>query len=305
MKLFVQAERTTKPLEKGKWKSLLFFLTPWFISLIVMWYGPILYTLILSFTKYKLIGSATFIGLQNYIDVFQDKFFWHGLKTTFYFTLLYVPLITILGLLTAYLLKTDVPGKDIFRALIYLPAVLPALALLILGKFIFYPSGLINSLLKAVGLPGPLWLANPDLIVITSAIVMSWQCGVAMIVYLGAMQGVPSQYYQAAEIDGMGKFRQFYSITLPLISHAIYFRLIVDIKLALMIFIPALILPRGQVPGGPAHASRFYALHVYEKAFQRFNIGEASTLAVILITVSIGITVLIRKIGERYVYYEV
>jgi multiple sugar transport system permease protein len=270
-----------------------------------MWYGPILYTFFLSLTKYKLVGTATFTGLKNYLDIFQDRFFWHGLQVTFVFTVAYVPVISVFGLLTAYLLNIHAPGKNVWRAIIYLPAVLPAIAVFVLGKFVFYPSGLVNTVLSWLGMQGPLWLSNPNLILIPAVLLMAWKCGAAMIVYLGAMQGVPEQYYQAAEIDGLGKLGQFFRITLPMISHAIYFRLIVDIKLGLMIFIPALVLPKGNVPGGPSHASRFYALHVYEKAFQRFNIGEACALAMVLIVISVIITRVIMRLGERYVYYEV
>jgi multiple sugar transport system permease protein len=295
----------TSALDQGKTKTLLIFLSPWIVSLIVFWYGPIIYTLVLSFTKYKLVGDASFIGIKNYIDIVHDSNFWHGLYTTFLFTSLYVPLNIVMGLFTAFILDLDVKPLALWRALIFLPAVLPVIAIFVIGKFIFYPNGLLNNFLQVFGIKGPLWIANPDLIIIASVLLMVWQCGTAMVVYLGALQGVPKHYYDAAEIDGIGKLGQFRHITLPLISPSILFRAILDLKLGLMIFIPALVLPEGNVPGGPADASRFYTLHVYQKAFQRFNIGEASALAMVLIVISLILTIVVMRTSRRVVFYEV
>jgi len=292
-------------MKKRTWLISLYFLAPWFLSLIVFWYGPIIYTILLSFTKYKLIGRASFIGFTNYVKIFKDSFFWLGLKNTFYFILLFVPANFVVGLFIAYLLNLNVRIKGLCRTIIYIPAVLPVIGVLILGKFVFFPNGLANTFLALFGIKGPLWIADPKLIIPASVMIMVWQCGTAMIVYLGALQGVPVQYYEAAEIDGLNKSKQFFVITIPLISPTIFFRMIIDLIFGLMIFIPGLVLPEGNVPGGPGNASRFYALHLYEKAFQRFNIGEASALATILILLSFMITVLIIKMSERYVYYEV
>ncbi len=281
------------------------FLAPWLISLIVLWYGPIIYTVVLSFMKYKLIGGGKFIGFKNYIKVFNDRYFWLSLRNTFTFIALFLPLNLFAGLSTAYLVNMNVKGKALWRALLYLPAVLPAIAVLVLGKFIFYPNGLLNNFLGLFGIEGPFWLANPRLIIPASVMLMVWQCGTAMVIYLGALQGVPDMYYEASSIDGLSKTGQFFKITLPLISPTIFFRAIIDLIFGLMIFIPALVLPEGNVPGGPANASRFYALHLYEKAFQRFNLGQASCLATILIIISFIITFFIIRFSERHVYYEV
>ncbi|MCP4404722.1 MAG: sugar ABC transporter permease [bacterium] len=286
-------------------RTVLLFLAPWLISLIVLWYGPIIYTVVLSFMKYKLIGGGKFIGFKNYIKVFNDRYFWLSLRNTFTFIVLYLPLNLLAGLSTAYLVNMNVKGKALWRALLYLPAVLPAIAVLVLGKFIFYPNGLLNNFLGLFGIEGPFWLANPRLIIPASVMLMVWQCGTAMVIYLGALQGVPDMYYEASSIDGLSKTGQFFKITLPLISPTIFFRAIIDLIFGLMIFIPALVLPEGNVPGGPANASRFYALHLYEKAFQRFNLGQASCLATILIIISFIITFFIIRFSERHVHYEV
>ena len=287
-----------------KSSTVVLFLLPWLLSLIVLWYGPIIYTVVMSFMKYKLIGGGKFIGFKNYTKVFHDRFFWLGLRNTFTFIALYLPLNLVAGLFTAYLVNMDIKVKGFWRALIYLPAVLPAIAVLVLGKFIFYPNGLINNFLSIFGIEGPLWLANPRLIIPASVLLMVWQCGTAMVIYLGALQGVPNVYYEASAIDGLGKTGQFFRITLPLISPTIFFRAIIDLIFGLMIFIPALVLPEGNVPGGPANASRFYALHLYEKAFQRFNLGEASCLATVLILISFVITFFIIRFSERFIHYE-
>jgi multiple sugar transport system permease protein len=291
-------------LRRGKTLTVLLFLLPWLISLVVLWYGPILATAVLSFMRYRLIGQPRLVGLVNYLAVLQDEYFWLGLRNTFVFVALYLPANFLTGLLTAYLLDLDIRLKGLWRSIIYVPSVLPVIAILVLGKFIFYPNGLVNTALELAGIPGPLWLANPRLIIPASVLLMVWQCGTAMVVYLGALQNVPVQYYEAAEIDGLSRSRQFFRITLPLISPTIFFRLVIDLIFALTIFVPGLVLPEGNVPGGPANASRFYALHLYEKAFQRFNIGEASALATILILISVALTWLVIKTGERHVHYE-
>ncbi len=290
------------PVRKGL--TALLFLAPWLVSLVVFWYGPILATVGLSFSRYKLIGSPRLIGLANYSAIFQDSYFWVGLRTTFVFTALYLPANFVLGLATAWLLSLDVRLKGLWRTVLYVPSVLPVIAVLVLGKFIFYPNGLMNTALELFGIKGPLWLANPRLIIPASVMLTAWQCGTAMVVYLGALQNVPSQYYEAAEIDGLGRVRQFFGITIPLISPAIFFRVIIDLIFALTIFIPALILPEGGVPGGPADGSRFYVLHLYEKAFKRFNIGEASALATVLILICVVLTWMVIRASERYVHYE-
>jgi len=285
--------------------TILLFMTPWLLSLVVFWYGPILYTVVLSFMKYRLIGGGHFIGFANYAETFRDQYFWKGLSNTFIFILMFIPANFILGLSTAWLLSSDIPAKSLFRSIIYIPAVLPVIAILVLGKFLFYPNGLVNSFLGLLHIPGPFWLSNPKLIKLTSVLLMIWQCGTAMVIYLGALKAVPNHYYEAAEIDGLGRLGQFLHITMPLISPTIFFRAIMDLIFGLMIFIPGLVLPDGNVPGGPGNASRYYALHLYEKAFQRFNLGEASTLATILIVISFLITILIMKTSERFVHYEV
>ncbi|MDA3959102.1 carbohydrate ABC transporter permease [Oceanispirochaeta sp.] len=298
------SKKPVSALRKGYTGTVLLFLLPWLFSLIVFWYGPIFYTAVLSLMKYRLIGGGNFIGFDNYVKIFQDKYFWIGLQNTFVFILMFVPANLALGLFTAYLLNMDIKYKGLWRAIIYVPAVLPVVAVLVLGKFMFYPNGLINSVIEVFGIKGPLWLADPRLIKPASVMLMMWQCGTAMVVYLGALQGVPKQLYEAADIDGLGKTGQFMRVTIPMISPTILFRMVIDVIFGLMIFVPGLILPEGNVPGGPGTSSRFYALHIYEKAFQRFNLGEASALATILIILSMIITYFIMRMSNRYVHYE-
>ena len=296
--------KTVSALRKGYAGTVLLFLLPWLFSLVIFWYGPIFYTAVLSLMKYRLIGGGHFIGFDNYFKIFRDDLFWTGLNNTFVFILMYVPANLALGLFTAYLLNMDIKFKGLWRSVIYVPAVLPVVAVLVLGKFMFYPNGLINSTIELLGIKGPLWLADPNLIKPAAVLLMIWQCGTAMVVYLGALQGVPGHLYEAAEIDGLGRTGQFMRITIPMISPTILFRMVIDVIFGLMIFVPGLILPEGNVPGGPGTSSRFYALHIYEKAFQRFALGEASALATILIIISMVITFAIMKMSKHYVHYE-
>lgn len=296
--------------ERSRWnrsrtRSAYIFLSPWFFSLVVFWYGPIIYTIVLSFMRYRFIGGGSFVGFGNYIKIFQDEFFWIGLTNTVSYISMYVPGMFVMSLFTAYLISMNVKFKSLWRSLLYVPSVIPVIAVLVLGKFIFFPQGLVNMALGLFGIQGPLWLSNPMLIRPAAVLIMLWRCGEGMVVYLAALQGVPSMYYEVADIDGLSKPKQFFRITLPLISPTIFFRVIVDTIVGLMVFIPGLVLPAGNVPGGPGTSSRFYALHLYEKAFQRFNLGEAAALATVLILISFALTVIIMRGSKRFVYYEV
>lgn len=189
-------------LTRGKTATVLLFLTPWLISLVVFWYGPIIYTLALGFMRYKPPSpDTTFVGLKNYMEIFADPFFLKSLGNTFAFGLMFVPANFFLGLMTAQLLSIDFPAKGFFRSLIYVPAILPTIAVLVIGKFLFFEHGLVNTVLS-IFIPGDaniLWLANRNLIKPATVMLMVWQCGTAMIIYLGALKAVPAQYYEAAK----------------------------------------------------------------------------------------------------------
>lgn len=290
---------------RSRTRSAFVFLLPWLFSLLVFWHGPIIYTVVLSLMRYRFIGGGSFVGLENYEKIFQDELFWIGLKNTTLYIVLYVPGMFVMSLFTAYLISMNVKLKALWRSLLYVPSVIPVLAVLVLGKFVFFPEGLVNMVLGVFGMKGPLWLSDPRLIRPAAVLIMLWRCGEGMVVYLAALRGVPSMYYEVADIDGLSKAKQFIKITLPLISPTIFFRVIVDTILGLMVFIPGLVLPAGNVPGGPGTASRFYALHLYEKAFQRFNLGEAAALATVLIVISFALTLVIMRGSKRFVYYEV
>lgn len=282
-----------------------FFLLPWLASLVVLWYGPIAVTLLLSLFRYNLVYGGKFIGAANYLKIFQDSFFWIGFKNTFFFLALFVPANFLLGLATALLLNKEVKTIALWRTLIYLPAILPTIAIMVLGKFIFYPNGLVNTLLSYLGIEGPLWLASVTWIKPAAVLLMAWQCGTTTIIYLAGLKSIPGMYYESAAIDGIGPLRKLAHITLPLLSPTILFRVVIDIIFSLMVFIPGLVLPEGlTVLGGPDNATRFYALHLYDKAFLRNVLGEASSIATVLIVICFILTFGIIKLSEKYVYYE-
>jgi multiple sugar transport system permease protein len=281
------------------------FLLPWLVSLVVLWYGPIVVTVVLSFFRYNLVYGGKFFGVGNYLKIFQDRFFWIGLKNTFFFLGLFVPLNFLLGLTTAFLLNIETRTIAVWRTLIYLPAVLPTVAILVLGKFIFFPNGLLNTFLGYIGITGPLWLATTTWIKPAAVLLMAWQCGTTTIIYLAGLKSIPAVYYEVAAIDGIGPLRRFLNITLPLLSPTILFRVVIDIIFSLMIFVPGLILPEGQnVLGGPDNATRFFALHLYDKAFLRNVLGEASSIATVLILICFILTFSVIRLSEKHVYYE-
>jgi len=281
------------------------FLVPWLVALGVFYFGAIGYTIVLSLMKYNLIAGGSFIGLDNYRNVFADKLFWLSLKNTLVFLVMFIPANLVVSLSIAMLLNKQTRTVGLNRLMIYLPAVIPSVAGAMLIRLVFIPSGIVNGLLEIVGIEGPFWLSNPHLIKTTSVLFMLWLCGTSVVIYLAGLKSIPTTYYEVGIIDGIGPLRKFFSITLPMLSPTIFFRLVIDVIVGLMIMIPGLVLPVPRVPGGPANASRFYAIHLYDKAFKRFLLGEGSALAIVLLCLCALITYFIIRLGERRVYYEI
>jgi multiple sugar transport system permease protein len=281
------------------------FLLPWLLGLVIFVAGPIIFSFYLSFNRYDVLSDPQWVGLDNYSTaLFNDELFWPSLGRTFYFASVYVPLGLFGSLILAILLNQGLRGTNIFRTMFFMPHLTPAVATAIIFIWILNPKiGPVNSFLSNFGFPANFpWYTDRNT-VIPSLIFMSLWTGVGgntMLIFLAALQGVSQELYEAAEIDGAGGVRKFLSITVPMISPAIFFNLILGVIAALQVFTTAFV----ATGGGPARGSWFLALHIYQNAFHYFRMGYGSALSWIFLFIVMTLTLINFKISNRWVYYE-
>jgi multiple sugar transport system permease protein len=281
------------------------FALPWILGLIIFFGGPILASLYFSFSEYSVLDTAKFIGLDNYARAFnRDDLFWPSLGRTFTFTLMFVPTAIIGSLALALLLNQKLKGTALFRTLFYIPNLIPAVALTVLWLAILQPRmGPVNAVLRALGVANPPgWLATQDTALLSVTIINVWAAvgGTTMLIFLAGLQGIPNEYYEAAEIDGANAWSKFRQITLPMLSPTIFFNLTLAIIAALKVFTTAWVATQG----GPAYATWFFVLHIYNEAFQNFRMGYGSALAWILAVILIMFTLVQVYSSRRWVYYD-
>ena len=277
------------------------FLSPWILGFLIFLAGPMIASLYFSFTEYKVVKPPVWLGLANYTRMFGDDLFYHSLKVTVMYTFLSVPLSIVVGLLVAVLLNQDVKLSGLFRTIFYLPSVISGVAIAIVFSWIFnFRFGILNYFLSLVGIEGPNWLGHPRWTLWAFVLMSLWGVGGNIVIFLAALQGVPSVLYEAAEIDGASKWRCFWRITLPMISPAILFVLIMGVICTFQTFTQAYIM----TGGGPAHSTLFYLLYLYRNAFNWFEMGYASALAWVLFIIMLILTLVMLKTSSQWVYYE-
>lgn len=295
-------ERKIGSLARREAREFYIYISPWLIGLVVFNLGPILASLALSFTSWDILTPARFIGIENYKTCFfGDDLFWKSISVTFYY-LLSVPVRLFIGLIIALLLNQKIKAMAFFRTIYYLPSVISGVAVSLLWLWIFNPEfGILNYLLwRFFRIQGPAWLFD-ERWVIPSFIIMSlWGVGGNMIIYLAALQGVPTILYEAAELDGATPWAKFWHITIPMISPAILFNLVMSMIASFQIFTPGFIMTNG----GPNNASLFYVLYLYRNAFQYFKMGYASALAWILFILILSFTLITFKSSPLWVFYS-
>jgi ABC-type sugar transport system permease subunit len=285
-----------------------FFLAPWIIGFLAFQLLPIIFTVFLSFTDYSgtkqfAPGNYTIVGLANYARLFRDPDMIGAMGVTLKFALIAVPLGLIVPLLFAVLVNSKhLLGKNLFRTLFFLPTIIPVVA----GAMVFQgvlnaDSGWINLLLGVFGIEGPRWLTDPVWAVPALNLLGIWGIGNAMLIYLGALQGVPTEIYEAATIDGASTVRRFFAITLPMISPIIFYNVTLSVIGAFQYFVPAMLI--GGTNGDPQGSTLFYNLYFYRQAFVFNDMGYASTLSLFLFVIVMTCTVLLFRFGQSGVYY--
>lgn len=291
-----------------EWQGYL-FISPWLAGFLFLTAGPILLSLFMGFTKWSLLSPPQWVGLQNYDHaLFDDPLVYKSLWNTAYYVFFSVPLGVLLSLLLAILLNQNLRGMSLFRGLFFLPSVTNLVAVSILWMWVFNPQfGILNRALAIVGIEGPLWLQSETWSKPALILMSLWGVGGGMIINLAALQGIPPELYEAASLDGARAWHRLRHITLPLISPAIFFNLIMNVIGSFQVFTQAFVMTAAAAPGqegGPNNATLFFVLYLYKRAFQQFKMGYASALAWLLFAIILVFTIVQFRLSRRWVYYE-
>lgn len=281
------------------------FLLPWLLGLLLFIASPMLTSGFLSFTRYDVVNPAKFVGLKNFIEIFtKDRLFWPSLLLTFRYALIVVPFSLVGSLAAALLLNQALRGTTWFRTFFFLPHLTPIVAAAVLWGWIFNPDvGPVNHWIRTItssdNAPG--WFRDPDWAMTGLVIMAMWGAigGNTMLIFLAGLQGVPQELYDAAVVDGAGLWAKFRNVTIPMLTPTIFFNMVLGIIGALKVFAAAFI----ATEGGPAYATWFYALHIYNKAIEYSEMGYASALAWIFFFVLFVFTYVQFRQSRRWIYY--
>ena len=278
------------------------FILPWVIGFILFVGGPIVASFVLSFFRWKMIAPPKFYGLTHYINmVTTDELFRISIWVTFKFVIISVPVSQVLALGLALLLNQRIRGLGFWRSAFYLPAVVSGVAGSVIWVWMYHVElGIVNNGLALMGLEGRNWLYDRELVLGSLIVKSLWNIGIPMVIYLAALQGMPQQLYEAADIDGSGEVSKFFAITLPMLSPAIFFNVVMGIIASVQTFAE----PYVMTGGGPDNATLFLGLHLYQNAFHYLKMGYASAMAWIMFLLIFGLTVFQFGLAGRWVYYE-
>ena len=289
---------------RSVWRDLrngLLFASPWLIGFLMFTLYPLITSFYYSFTIYPIGKPPSWIGGQNYQLLVKDELFWTSMYNTFYYVFFFLPLGTIWALAAAFLLNVKLRGILGFRTLFFMPTIVPLVASSVVWMWIFNPQyGLVNGFLATFGVRGPSWLNNPDWSKSALILMSIWGVGHAIVIYLAALQDVPAELYEAAEIDGASTWRKVLNVAVPMISPAILFNVILGMIGAFQYFTQAYVMTQG----GPLNSTLFYALYLYRSAFQYFKMGYAAAMAWILLLFVLATTLLVFRSSARWVYYR-
>ena len=291
-------------------EALIFYLTvsPWIIGFILFTVIPMAISLYLSFTQWNVVKSPVFIGLDNFVYMFtKDPDFFQSLKVTLLYTITSVPLQIVVALGLAILLNEATRAVGFFRTAFYIPSIVASVASAVLWQWIFNPRfGPVNGLLRSIGMTAPNWFNDPRYALPALVIMSAWGVGGQMLIFLAGLKGVPQSLYEAAEVDGAGRFVRFFRITLPMLSPTLFFNLIMAMIGAFQTFDAAYVISTarsGQI-GAPLNSTLFYLLHLYQEGFTFLNMGYASALAWMLFIIILAVTFVINRWSKSWVFYS-
>ncbi|MHA6617862.1 carbohydrate ABC transporter permease [Pseudonocardia sp. DLS-67] len=279
------------------------FLSPWLLGLFGITLLPMLYSLYLSFTDYDLLQDPEWVGLENYERMFTgDPQFWSSVKVTLLFAVTSVPLKLAVALGVALLLHRNRRGVGLYRSLYYVPSLLGgSVAIAIVWQTLFGGQGAINAFLAFFGVEGRAWIADPATALGTLVILAAWQFGAPMVIFLAGLKQIPAEMFEAAALDGAGRFTQFWHVTLPLLSPVLFFNLVLETIAGFQSFTAAFVISGGI--GGPADSTLLYTLYLYLRGFGDFQMGYASAMAWVFLVVLGAVTAIVFRSGSLWVHY--
>lgn len=286
---------------KKKYIGLL-YLAPWIIGTLAFTVYPFISSFIYSFTNYDLISKPKFVGISNYVEMFTtDPDFLNSLAVTIKYTVLTVPLQLAFALLLAFILNFKLKGINFFRTAYYVPSILGGnVAVAILWKFLFTKDGLINQIIESLGGKGVGWLSSANNAMFVLVILGVWQFGSSMVIFLSALQQIPVELYEAAQVDGAKKWTIFFKITIPLITPTIFFNLVMQLVNKLQEFNGPFLI----TGGGPTKSTYLASMIIYDNAFRNFRMGYASAMSWVLFIIIAVLAIVIFKTSDRWVFYS-
>ncbi|TCJ16989.1 sugar ABC transporter permease [Rubrobacter taiwanensis] len=277
------------------------FISPWIFGFLAFMVYPIYVSLRLSFSRYSGFGEPIWIGLENYRTLLGDGLFWQSLYNTLYYTALAVPMGVVASMIIALAMNQPVREVSIYRTILYLPSVLPIFALAFIFVWLMNPRyGLLNFILVQLGLPSINWLGDPAWAKFSIVLLAQLGAGQVALIYLAGLRAIPRDLYDAAKLDGAGVWRQFWHITLPLMTPVILYSVILGLTLGLQVFVQAYIMTEG----GPNNSTLFYVYYLYQNGFQYSQMGYASAMAWVLFVISLILAMLVFRWSRRWVHYE-
>ncbi|OBZ17698.1 ABC transporter permease [Bacillus sp. FJAT-26390] len=278
------------------------FISPFLFGFFLLTLYPALQSLYFSFTDYSLLEPGSWVGTDNYKRMFTaDPNFSKSLGITFTYVIFAVPLKLMFALLVAIVLNKQIKGMSFYRTIMYLPSLIGgSIAVAVLWKNIFGAEGFISKILALFGIENMSMVTNPETALSTLVLLQAWQFGSAMIIFLAGLKQIPKELYEASAVDGASKVRQFFSVTLTMLSPVILFNLILGLIGSFQMFTQAFIITKG----GPLKSTYMYALYLYEKAFGAFQMGYASALAWVLLLIIAAATAINFAISKYWVFYE-
>ena len=294
--------RELTPRARSEAMTFYLWISPWLVGFFLWRAWPLLRSLYLSFTYYRLLNKPQWTGFENVERLLNDQIYWKSMRVTFLYVLGSVPVGTIFALIVAMILAQKLRGVNWWRTIYFLPSVVSGVAVAVMWSFIFNPDfGLLNLVLDGFNIQGPGWIVSEKW-ALPSIIIIAWWSGLGtqMIIYLAGLKGIPKVLYEAAEIDGAGGWAKFRHVTVPMLSPTIFFNLIVQIIGAFQVFDVAFVL----TDGGPNNATRVYIFNIYEQAFVFTNMGYASLMAWILFIIIMVLTLVVMQVSKNRVYYE-
>lgn len=276
------------------------FISPWLIGFLIFTVGAMLFSLRLSFVKTDLLTFVRFTGLDNYTQMWSDRFVRQALRVTSIYTFTTVPLGTTLALGIALLLNQNVRLRGLFRTVYYLPSVVSGVAVALLWQWIYHPDfGLINSLLEQIGIDGPRWLFSRQWALPALILMALWGVGGNMLIFLAGLQSIPTELYNASHVDGANAWRRLWHVTIPMLTPTIFFNLILSIIGSYQVFTNAFVMTEG----GPGSATLMLVLLLYRVSFEQFHFGYASAIAWLLFAIILIFTLMVIRSSQFWVYY--